>query len=123
MAVEPERMLRRLAAGDERLLETVMVPAPEFGLGGRGGSPSHQSLDRRTRLLVRLAALLAAGAPTAAVQWAVELAAATGAGVETLTGVLLASAPAVGTVGVVESAPRLALALGFDLELEGWDGC
>ena len=119
MPTEAARVLRRLAAGDERLLETVMLPTPEFGLP-RG--PVDNSLDRRTRLLIRLAALLAAGAPTAAVQWAVELAAAGGAGVETMTGVLLASAPAVGTAGVVESAPRLALALGFDLELDGWDG-
>jgi len=73
-------------------------------------------------MLVRLAALLVLGAPTAAVQWAVELASATGAGVDTLTGVLLASAPAAGTAQVVESAPRLALALGFDVELDGWDG-
>jgi alkylhydroperoxidase/carboxymuconolactone decarboxylase family protein YurZ len=119
MRSEPQRVLELLAAADERLLETVMAPAPE-GASIRG--PDVEPLDRRTRLLVTLAALIAAGAPTAALQWVVELASAAGAGVDTLTGVLLSCAPAVGTAGVVESAPRLALALGFDLELDGWDG-
>jgi hypothetical protein len=73
-------------------------------------------------MLVRLAALLAVGAPTTSVNWAAELAFAAGASVEVLIGVLLASAPAAGTVRVVQGAPRLAVALGFDLELEGWDG-
>jgi alkylhydroperoxidase/carboxymuconolactone decarboxylase family protein YurZ len=119
MSTVCEHVLRRLAAGDARLLDTVMSPgltpaAPE--------PPAGTALDRRTRGLVRLGALLVLGAPTTAVQWAVELASATGADVETLTGVLLASAPAAGTAQVVQSAPRLALALGFDVELEGWDG-
>ena len=115
MAAAPEQLLRRLAADDERLLETVMSR-------DGGDRPTEGGLDRRTRTLVRLAALLAVGAPTATLQWAVELASATGAGLDTLTGVLLAAGPAAGDAQVVQSAPRLALALGFDVELEGWDG-
>ena len=114
LTAEPEQVLRRLAAGDERLLGTVMAPTPE----GAAGEPTVGALDRQTRALIRLAALLVLGAPTASVQWAVELASTAGAGVETLTGVLLAAAPAAGAAQVAESAPRLALALGFDLELE-----
>jgi alkylhydroperoxidase/carboxymuconolactone decarboxylase family protein YurZ len=113
-AAEPEQVLRRLAAGDERLLGAVMAPIPERATG----EPTVGALDRQTRALIRLAALLVLGAPTASVQWAVELASAAGAGVETLTGVLLAAAPAAGAAQVAESAPRLALALGFDLELD-----
>ena len=115
MCSEPESVLRRLAAGDERLLGTVMAPIPESAPAdpAAGGA-----LDRRTRALIRLAALLVLGAPTASVQWAVELASAEGACVETLAGVLLAAAPAAGAAQVAESAPRLALALGFDLELD-----
>lgn len=118
MGGDPEQLLRRLAAGDERLLQRVMAPTPEFGMPDPlAGEP----LDRRTRTLVRLAALLALGAPTNSVQWAAELAFTNGADVDTITGVLLASAPAAGGVSVVKSAPRLALALGFDLELDGRD--
>ena len=91
-----------------------MSPTP----GRAPGGPPAGALDRRTRSLIRLAALLVLGAPTASVQWAVELASATGADVETLTGVLLAAAPAAGAAQVSESAPRLALALGFDVGLE-----
>jgi 4-carboxymuconolactone decarboxylase len=91
-----------------------MSPTP----GRATEEPTTEALDRRTRALIRLAALLVLGAPTTSVQWAVELASATGADVETLTGVLLAAAPAAGTAQVCESAPRLALALGFDLELD-----
>jgi alkylhydroperoxidase/carboxymuconolactone decarboxylase family protein YurZ len=111
---DSEQLLRRLAAGDERALGTVMSPTP----GEASGEAAPAALDRRTRALIRLAALLVLGASTASVQWAVELASATGADVETLTGVLLAAAPAAGTAQVTESAPRLALALGFDLGLD-----
>jgi hypothetical protein len=39
-----------------------------------------------------------------------------------MVGVLVAAAPAAGSAQVVSSAARLALALGFDLEVDGWDG-
>jgi 4-carboxymuconolactone decarboxylase len=120
MVSEPEALLRRLAANDERCLATVMAPTPEFGatqplLDG-------QRLDRRIRVLVRLAALLAIGAPTTSLRWAVELAAASGADDGAVVSVLRAAAPAAGGAEVVSGAPRLALALGFDVELDGWDG-
>lgn len=109
MSRSSEQLLRGLAAGDERSLSGVM-----------GATPA--ALDRRTRTLVQLAALLALGASTTSLQLAVESAAVNGVGVATLAGVLFASAPTAGTVRVVEEAPRLALALGFELELDGSDG-
>jgi hypothetical protein len=119
MPADPEHVLRRLAAGDERFLGIVPGPPPATG----GDEPiAADALDRQTRMLVRLAALLALGASTTSLRWAAELASINGAGVDTLTGVLLASAPAAGTARLVETAPRLALALGYDMELEGWDG-
>lgn len=118
MAAEPHQLLRRLAAGDERLLGGMMAPTPEFGT--HDPIPG-QGLDRQTRMLVRLVALLAVGAPVTSLQWAVERAAAAGAGVGTLTGVMLAAAPEAGVARLVECAPRLALALGFDIEVDGWD--
>jgi 4-carboxymuconolactone decarboxylase len=115
MPDEPERLLRALARGEEDSLRTVMAPRPELGIC----DPLGQALDRRTKMLVRLAALLAVGAPTTSLRWAVEIAATNGAETEALAGVLLASAPAAGTARVVEAAPHLALALGYDVEGDG----
>lgn len=123
---EAQHLLRRLAANDEHSLQAALVPAPEFG---RCDRPPDQlraegvpALDRRVRVLVRLAALLAVGAPTASLRWAVELALATGATDDAVAAVLLCTAAETGGAQVVWSAARLALALGFDLDIDGWDG-
>ena len=105
-------LLRRLAAHHECSLRSAMVPTPEFGLA-HGAMPP--ALDRRTRVLVRLAALIAVGACPESLRWAVELASAAGADDETLTAVLSMTGAAVGSAQIVAIAPRLALALGFDL--------
>jgi alkylhydroperoxidase/carboxymuconolactone decarboxylase family protein YurZ len=119
-------LLRRLAANDEASLRLVLRPTPEFGQGVSApedaGQPTMPQLDRRTRVLVRLAALLAIGAPTASLRWAVELASATGAGDDALAAVLVSTAAETGGAQISWSASRLALALGFDLEIDGWDG-
>jgi hypothetical protein len=72
--------------------------------------------------LVRLAALLAIGAPTETVRWAVELAMATGASDAAVAAVLLSTAPDTGWAQAASSASSLALALGFDVDREAWDG-
>ena len=101
----------------------VLAPTPEFDetpstldQARRAGAPG---LQRRVRALVRVAALLAVDAPTATLRWAVELASATGATDEALAAVLVKTAAETGGAQVVWSASRLALALGFDLEIEG----
>ena len=123
---EAHDLLRRLAASDEPSLQMVLAPTPEFGRGNGGlnqaGVAAVPDLDRRIRVLVRLAALLAVGAPTASLRWAVELATATGITDEAVAAVLLCTASAAGGAQVVSNASRLALALGFDLDTEGWDG-
>jgi 4-carboxymuconolactone decarboxylase len=101
---EPRDLLRRLAAGDEQSLEIALETPP--------------GLDRRTRVLVRLAALLAIGAPTASLRWAVELALATGVGDDAVAAVLVSTAADTGAAQVADSASRLALALGFDVQAE-----
>jgi 4-carboxymuconolactone decarboxylase len=116
---EAQDLLRRLAANDDRSLAAVLAPTPEFGAGHESVGPP---LDRETRVLVRLGALLAVGAPTASLRWAVELALATGVDEHAVLGALFAAGSAAGSAQLVSSAPRLALALGFDLELEGSDG-
>ncbi len=88
-----------------------MAPTPEFEPGYALSSPA---LDRRTRVLVRLAALIAVGACTESLRWAVELASTAGADDDTLAAVLVATGTAAGSAQLVETAPRLALALGFE---------
>jgi alkylhydroperoxidase/carboxymuconolactone decarboxylase family protein YurZ len=69
-----------------------------------------------------VAALLAAGACTTSLRWAVERASRAGAGDEEIVEVLVTTATIVGSARVVAAAPRLALAIGYDIEVEGWDG-
>jgi alkylhydroperoxidase/carboxymuconolactone decarboxylase family protein YurZ len=104
-------LLLRLAAGDERSLSAILrgTLEPERSDGVTTGS----SLDRRTRMLVRLGALLALDAPTDSLRWAVELATAAGAGEDAVAAVLLATGSTAGSAQLVSSAARLAVALDY----------
>ncbi len=107
------QLLRRLAAADERSLQSALrlVLAPDDD-----DATTMVSLDRQTMLLVRLGALLALDAPTDSLRWASELAASVGAGEDALAGVLIATGSAAGSAQLVASASRLAAALDFDTE-------
>jgi alkylhydroperoxidase/carboxymuconolactone decarboxylase family protein YurZ len=111
IAIAPRELLRRLAAGDEDSLRAVLQSAPDLADDHAAGG---SMLDRRTRLLVRLGALLVLDAPTDSVRWATELASTAGAGEDALAAVLLATGPTAGSAQLVASASRLAAAL--DLE-------
>jgi hypothetical protein len=101
-------LLRRLASHDERLLGTVLRLMP-------GGELDHLcGLDRRTRMLVRLGALLAIDAATSSLRWAVELASTSGAGDDALAAVLLSAGGTAGSAQLVASASRLVEALDFE---------
>jgi hypothetical protein len=113
---EPQELLALLAASDEQALRAVLAPTPEFSAAA--GTPA--MLERRTRVLVRLAALMALNAPTTSLRWAAELALATGLRDEMLAAALAAAAGSAGTAVTSACAPRLATAL--DLELEPADG-
>ena len=65
-------------------------------------------------LLVRLGALVAVGAATASLRRTVQLALAAGATETEIVGVLVAVAPTVGLARVVATAPKLAIAIGYD---------
>lgn len=119
MASEAQELLRRLTVADDCCLQSVLAPTSQFD-----GTPSldGQVLDRQIRDLVRLAALLAVDASITSLRWAVELAASNGASDEALVAALAYTAGPTGTAQLVRNAPRLALALGFDLELESSDG-
>lgn len=101
-------LLRRLASNDESLLRRVLRPVPAREANNLC------ALDRRTRMLVRLGALLAIDAAIPSLRWAAELAAASGAGDDALAAVLVSAGAAAGSAQLVASAPRLAQAL--DLE-------
>jgi alkylhydroperoxidase/carboxymuconolactone decarboxylase family protein YurZ len=115
---EAEQLLARLTAADEPSLRSIIAPT----VAREGSTARVEALDRRVCALVRLAALLAIGAPTTCLRWAVDLAVSTGATADAITEVLASTAALAGTAQTVSSAPRLALALGFDIELDGWDG-
>ena len=101
-----EHALRRLALNDEGSVRTVLSDA----------SWEASALDAKGWALVRLGAMLSVGAATVTLRCNVELAHAVGATEEEILGVLLSIGPAIGEARTVEAAPRLALALGYDVE-------
>jgi 4-carboxymuconolactone decarboxylase len=115
-----EQLLRGLAAGDESLLRSVLAVSPS---GARSTRPAPAgALPPPTNALVMLAALLAAGGSTTSLRWAVGLAARAGVEPDEVVEVLTSVAAVLGSARVVAAAPRLALAIGYDIEVEGWDG-
>lgn len=80
-----------------------------------GRADCDSALTPRIRTLVRLAALVAGDASTTSLRWAVELAWSTGAVDEEIVGVLLSVGREVGLPRVVDGAPRLAAAIGYDV--------
>ena len=114
-----ERLLRGLATGEPAALDSVLSPVlagPDPHRLGTG------TLPPPTARLVHLAGLLALGASTTSLRWAVELALRAGAKDQEIVAVLAIVAPTAGSARVVAAAPRLALAIGYDIEVDGWDG-
>jgi alkylhydroperoxidase/carboxymuconolactone decarboxylase family protein YurZ len=103
-----ERLLRLLSVNDEASIGRV--------LSDRERRELSDALGLKVNLLVRLGALLALGAPTNAVKMTVAQSVDAGATEEEIVDVLVTVAPAVGLARVVASAPRLALALGYDID-------
>jgi 4-carboxymuconolactone decarboxylase len=103
-----EDRLRDMALGDTSSASSTVngsitrVPAP--------------GLDGKTDALVRLAALIAAGASPTSYRLSVEASMGAGATVEEVVGTLLAVAPTVGLARLVSATPRLALAVGYDID-------
>jgi 4-carboxymuconolactone decarboxylase len=107
--MDPEEdLLRRLAFNDEKALSMVLTR--------RRGGGGDTSLCPKVEVLVKLAALLAVGAATPSLRETVAQASAEGATAGEIVDVLVAVGPTVGLAGVVASAPRLATAIGYDLE-------
>ena len=107
---EVERLLRHLALNDEESVGKVLVA------GTVRETPS--ALDQKVDLLVRLGALLALGAATTSLRATVERALEAGASESEIVDVLVAVGPAVGLARIVASAPRLAMALGYEIDAD-----
>ena len=99
--------LRRLALHDDAFVERI--------LSGES-APPELALDQRTAALVRLAATIAVDAAPSSFQHTVELALGAGATTGEIVGTLEAVTPVTGAARVVLCAPKLALALGYDVE-------
>ena len=107
---EEERLLRRLALNDEESIGIVLTRSRE----GDGGP----ALLPKGVLLVQLGALLALGAATASLKAAVQRARGAGATESEIVGVLIAIAPAIGLARVVSIAPKLACAIGYEIDAD-----
>ena len=101
-------ILRRLAIHDDSYVQSVLAR----GLRDTAAS----GLDAKTQAFVRLGALVAVDATPPAYMCAIESALEAGATVDDLVGVLAALLPTIGTERVVAAAPKLGLALGYDVD-------
>jgi len=99
---------RRLTLGDTALIAAMADP------GGRAATVRH--LDAWTEALVRIGVLVALDAPPSSFRTAVDAAQMAGARLDDLLGVLAAVAGPVGSARVISTAPRIALAAGYDVE-------
>jgi 4-carboxymuconolactone decarboxylase len=102
-----QQHLRRLAVHDEELLDRIAV---------EGSSFPTSAIDERTAALLRVAATVAVDAALASFQSAVALALAAGATSDEIVASLEAVTPVTGTARVVQCAPKVALALGYDVD-------
>ena len=105
--------LRRLAVHDDALLETIVA----------GRVSATPVIDEKTKALVRVAATVAVDASLSSFQHAVVHALAAGATRDEVVASLEAVTPVTGAARVVQCAPKVALALGYDVEsaLERFD--
>jgi 4-carboxymuconolactone decarboxylase len=104
---EYKQHLRRLAVHDEALLEAIATD---------GGSLATSVIDEKTAALVRLAATIAVDAAPHSFQHAIALALAAGATSDEIVASLEAVTPVTGAARVVQCAPKVALALGYDVD-------
>jgi 4-carboxymuconolactone decarboxylase len=106
--VEDHRtILRKLAIRDVGLVDEV-IGHDRHNLDASG-------LDPKTHALVRIGALITIDAGPASYLWSVESALQHGATLDEIVGTLLAVLAVIGPEGVVCAAPKLGLAVGYDV--------
>lgn len=107
--------LRKLALRDDRFVDAV--------LGDEHENMEASGLHPRIYVLVQLGALIALDAASASYQSLVDDALAAGVSADEIAGALVALLPVTGVPRVTSAAPKLGLALGYDVDaaLEGLD--
>ena len=103
-----EETLRKLAVRDDAYVERLLSDAR--------ASEAASALDRRASALVRIGALIALDAAPPSYMKAIEDARTHGASCDEIAGCLVAVLPTVGVARVVSAAPKVALALGYDVD-------
>ena len=99
--------LRRLAVHDDAFVGVLL---------GEENTQVASALDTRTAALVRVAATIAIDAAPSSFQHAVAHALAAGATMDEIVATLEAVTPVTGAARVVQCAPKVALALDYDVE-------
>jgi 4-carboxymuconolactone decarboxylase len=109
--------LRRLSLHDPGYLDAILSATA-------AGDDARERLDPRGRALGRLATLFALDGSVSTYGWATSAALGAGVTSDEIVELLVILAPLIGTARVVCAAPKLGLALGYDVEadIEGLDG-
>ncbi len=102
-----ESTLRKLAIGDDAYLGGLIA--------SEAANLVESGLDPKTHALVRIGALVAVDAPAPSYLEAVDTARASGASDREIVGCLLAVLPELGATRAISAAPKLGLALGYDV--------
>lgn len=100
-------ILRKLALRDDALVEAILDHDEASELSG---------LDGKTWALVRLGALIAVDAAPPSYLEAVDAARAAGATDDEIVGSLVSVVTLIGVPRAVSAAPKLSLAVGYDVE-------
>lgn len=103
----PERVLLRLTIRDDSFIRGVLSAAEDPGTA--------EPLDAKTCAIARIASLIALDAPSPSYLSPVDEAREAGATDAEVVGCLVGLMPVVGVPRVVAAAPKLALALGYDV--------
>jgi len=103
--VDYKRILRKLTVRDDEYIDRVLAAT----------ATAAPPLDEKTLALQRLAALVASDATAPSYMNSVDAAERAGATVDEIVATLVAVTPIVGVARVVSAAPRLGLAVGYDV--------
>ena len=102
-----ERTLCRLSIRDDSYVDSLLTD--------HAANLSASDLDAKTHALVQLGALVASDAAPPSYLEAIDWARSYHASDDEIVGVLIATLPSVGVTRVVAAAPKLGLALGYDV--------
>jgi 4-carboxymuconolactone decarboxylase len=102
-----ERTLLKVTIGDDAFIDDVMVH--------KDANLATSGLDAKTHALARIASLISIDASSTSYVPPIESARRDGATDEQIVGCLVAVMPVLGSVRVASAAPKLGLALGYDV--------